>query len=140
MNPTPYPNATALFGGLAERIARRDQPALAVPDPYATEQVMHRLLTALAPLVPGRNQRGRIVQARMLYRFFAHEALTARNLADAANVERVAGGRATAGLVHAGLLQWTYEGPRRVYRLTRWGEDWLLAIGRCEVPPVRPVG
>jgi hypothetical protein len=78
---------------------------------------MHRLLTALAPLVPGRNQRGRIVQAQMLYRFFAHEALTARNLADAANVERVAGGRATAGLVHAGLLQWTYEGPRRVYRL-----------------------
>ncbi|GAB3577284.1 hypothetical protein [Hymenobacter daeguensis] len=135
----PDPNAEALLSGLAERIARRDQPALTQADSYAPEQVMQRLLVALAPLVPGRNQRGRTVQARMLYRFFAHEALTARNLADAANVERVAGGRATTGLVRAGLLRWAYEGPRRIYRLTRWGEDWLLAIGRCEVPPARPV-
>jgi predicted transcriptional regulator len=96
------------------------------------------LRAAVAPLVPGRNQRGRSVQARMLYRFLEHEALTARSLADAANIERVAGGRATAGLVRAGLLRWAYEGPRRVYRLTRWGEDWLLAVGRGEAPPARP--
>ncbi|MBF9219738.1 hypothetical protein [Hymenobacter ruricola] len=139
MNSVPTPTATPLLDGLAERIARRDQPPLPALDPYAPEQVMQRLLAALPPLVPGRNQRGRTVQARMLYCFLVHEALTARNLADAANIERVAGGRATAGLVAAGLLRWAYEGPRRVYRLTRWGEDWLLAIGRGEGPPARPV-
>lgn len=50
----------------------------------------------------------------------------------------MAGSRAHTALVTAGLLSWQRIGPRRVFRLTRWGEDWLLAVGRCEVPPQRP--
>ena len=134
-------SAAPLLDGLAARIARRDLPP--VPpgaDPLAPEQVFARLLATLPPLLPGRNARGHLAQARMLYRFFAHEALTAADLAAAARVARVAGSHGHTGLVRAGLLRWAYEGPRRTFRLTRWGEDWLLAVGRCEVPPERPAG
>ncbi|WP_046243699.1 hypothetical protein [Hymenobacter terrenus] len=137
----PPPNATIepLLDGLANRIARRDlPPVLPNVNPFAPEQVLLRLLAALAPLVPGRNYRGRLSQARMLYRFFEHEAQTAADLATAAGIERVAGSHAHTGLVRVGLLRWAYEGPRRTFRLTRWGEEWLLAVGRCEAVPARP--
>lgn len=128
-----------LLVDLAERIARRDLPPVIVyTDPYDPEQFVQRLVAALRPLVPHGNERGRAGQARMLYLFMQHETRTAAHLADAAGVERVAGSRAHSGLLRAGLLAWTRIGPRRIFRLTRWGEDWLLAVGRCEVPPVRP--
>ena len=130
-----------LLDGLAERIARRDLPPVIVyTDPYDPEQFVQRLVAALQPLVPHSNGRGNYSQARMLYCFLHHETQTGYDLAAAASIERVAGSRAHTALVNAGLLTWQRIGPRRVFRLTRWGEDWLLAIGRCEVPPARPVG
>lgn len=139
MKTPPSASLAPLLDDLAARIARRDLPPVpAGADPLAPDQVFARLLVMLVPLVPGRNSRGHLTQARMLYRFFAHEAQTAHDLAAAAGVARVAGSHAHTGLVRAGLLRWAYEGPRRVFRLTRWGEDWLLAVGRCEVPPARP--
>ena len=96
-------------------------------------------MAALEPLVPHSNGRGNDTQARMMTCFLHHETQTAANLAAAASIERVAGSRAHTALVNAGLLTWQRIGPRRQYRLSRWGEDWLLAIGRCEVPPARPV-
>lgn len=134
--PVP-PSTTPALEALAERIARRDLPP-PVADPYAPQQITKRLLEALKPLVPGRNRRGRLKQAWMLHRFFSHETQTADDLAEAAGIYRVAGSRAHTGLVQAGLLRWQRIGPRRVFRLTRWGEDWLLAVGRNEVPPARP--
>jgi hypothetical protein len=141
MSTISAPTTEPLLAGLAERIARRDLPLVQpLVNPFAPEQVLERLLTTLTPLVPGRNYRGRLSQARMLYRFLEHEAQTAADLARAAGIERVAGSIAHTGLVRAGLLRWAYEGPRRVFRLTRWGEDWLLAVGRAEAVPPRPVG
>lgn len=128
-----------LLDGLAERIARRDlPPADTTANPAAPEQMMRRLMTALKTLVPHRNYRGHLAEARMLYHFMEHETRTAAELAHAAGLERVAGSHAHTGLVRAGLLQWSQQGPRRLYRLSRWGEDWLLAIGRCEAVPERP--
>ena len=128
-----------LLDGLAERIARRDlPPVVSYTDPYDPGQFVQRLIAALRLVVPNGNDRGRLGQARMLYRFLQHETQTAADLAAAANVERVAGSRAHTALVNAGLLAWVRIGPRRVYRLTRWGEDWLLAVGRCEAAPERP--
>ena len=127
-----------LLEDLAARIARRDlPPAAADANRFEPAQVLRRLDGYLAVLLPGRNRLSRASRARMLYQFMQHEAQTARDLARAAGVARVAGSRAHAELVHIGLLRGAYEGPRRVYRLTRWGEDWLLAVGRCEVPPAR---
>ncbi|MDO7877640.1 hypothetical protein Q5H93_23070 [Hymenobacter sp. ASUV-10] len=128
-----------LLDGLADRIARRDLPP-PVADPYAPAQVMKRLSAALKVLDPVRNRRGRHSQGKMLLQYLEHEAQTAADLARAAGIGRVAGSRAHGQLVAVGLLRWAYEGPRRVYRLTRWGEDWLLALGRNERLPERPAG
>ena len=98
-----------------------------------------RLAAALAPLAPRRNRRGREMLAAMCHAFVEHEALTAAELHAAAGVERIAGGRALGELVRIGLLRWAYEGGRRRrFRLTRYGEDWLLALARCETPPAPP--
>ena len=130
-----------LLEGLAARIAGRDLPPAALaPNRFEPDQVLRRLTEALAPLLPGRNSYSRRSQARMLYQFMQHEARTAAELARAAGLAQLAGSHNLAALTQAGLLAWQRIGPRRVYRLTRWGEDWLLAIGRCEVPPARPVG
>lgn len=130
-----------LLDGLAKRIAQRDvPPVVAYTDPNDPVQFHQRLMAALEPLVTHSNGRGNNTQARMMGCFLRHETQTAADLAAAAGIERVAGSRAHTALVNAGLLTWQRVGPRRQYRLTRWAEDWLLAVGRCEVPPVRPAG
>ena len=140
-NPAPPLTVEPILDDFAARIARRDLPPAANDaNRFEPAQVLRRIGEALGPLLPGRNGAGRASQARMLYQFLTHEAQTATELARAAGLGRLAGSQNHHGLVGAGLLRWAYEGPRRVYRLTRWGEDWLLAIGRCEVPPARPVG
>jgi hypothetical protein len=138
MSTPATPSLEPLLEGLATRIARRDLPP-PMADPFAPGQVLKRLLAALKVLEPTRNRRGRHSQAQMLLQFLKHEAQTAADLARAAGIGRVAGSRAHGGLTETGLLRWAYEGPRRVYRLSRWGEDWLLALGRNEVLPARPV-
>ena len=128
-----------LLDDLAERIARRDLPPVVVyTDPYDPAQFHQRLMAALEPLVPHSNGRGNDTQARMMTCFLRYQTQTAADLAAAASIERVAGSRAHTALVNAGLLTWERIGPRRQYRLSRWGEDWLLAVGRCEVPPAPP--
>ena len=139
--PTPLPlpaTVEPLLDALAARIAGRDlHPAATAANRFEPEQVLLRLADALAPLLPGRNHRGRAGQAQMLYCFMAHATRTAAQLAAAAGVGRVAGSNAHNGLLRAGLLLGARQGPGKVYRLRRWGEDWLLALGRAEVPPPR---
>ena len=138
----PAPTGNSAIDGLAERIARRDVP-VAERNPHRFEPawVRARLAAALAPLAPRRNRRGRDMLAAMCHAFVEHEALTAAELGAAAGVERIAGGRALGELVRIGLLSRAYEGGRRRrYRLTRFGEDWLLALARCETPPPPPAG
>ena len=135
----PAPSAEPLLDELAARIARRDlPPAYADPHRLHPDRIRQRLAQALAPLVPGTNSRGCTTMARMCYAFVAAEALTAADLAAAAGLGRLAGSKAHRQLVRAGLLRGGFEGPVRRYRLTRWGEDWLLAVGRCEAVPERP--
>ena len=129
-----------LLDDLAGRIARRDLPPVVIyTDPYDPGQFHARLMAALEPLVPHSNGRGNDTQARMMTLFLRHETQTGYEMAAAASIGRVAGSRAHTALVTVGLLTWERIGPRRQYRLSRWGEDWLLAIGRCEVPPTRLV-
>ena len=138
--PLPPPTtAEPLLDVLAARIAGRDlPPAAAAANRFEPEQVLQRLEAALGPLLPGRNYRGRLGQARMLYCFMANETQTGAQLAAAAGIGRVAGSHAHQGLLRAGLLRGARQGPGNVYRLTRWGEDWLLALGRCTGLPLPP--
>ena len=139
MPPPATRTIEPLLDALSERIARRDLPPVVVyADPNDPAQFHQRLMAALAPLVPHSNGRGNDTQARMMGCFLRHETQTGADLAASASIERAAGSRAHTALVGAGLLAWTRIGPRRVFRLTRWGEDWLLAVGRCEAPPARP--
>ena len=132
------PTVEPLLEALAGRIARRDLPPVVVyTDPFTPAQTLRRLADALAPLLRS-NVRGCESRARMLYRFLQHETQTTADLGAATGLERVAVSRATTALEQAGLLVWARVGPRHVYRLSRWGEDWLLAVGRCEPPPERP--
>jgi DNA-binding transcriptional ArsR family regulator len=141
MSDTPAAlTGNAAIDQLAERIARRDTPPeLRNPHRFEPPWVRARLAAALAELLPARNSRGLAIRAAMCQGFIEHEALTAAELAAAAGVERIAAGRALADLGAVGLLRSAYEGgKRRRYRLTRFGEDWLLALARCETPPAPP--
>jgi len=141
MNQPLPPTAAPLLDGLAARIARRDlPPAVKEANGFEPAQVLRRLAEALVPLLPDRNAQGRSSQARMLYQLMQHEAQTSAELARAAGLARLAGSQSHHGLVRAGLVHGAYEGRGRTFRLTRWGEDWVLAAGRGEVPPARPVG
>ena len=139
MSTSPISAPDELVGHLAARVARRDQPPPPDEHTFTPDRVRQRLEDTLAALVPGRNARGRATQAHMCYVFLEREACTAAQLAAGAGVGRVAGSHAHTGLVRAGLLRFAYEGPRRVFRLTRFGEDWLLAVARNEHPPVAPL-
>ena len=138
MNQPPPPTAEPLLEDLAARIARRDlPPAVKEVNGFEPAQVLRRLADALAPLLPDRNAQGRSSQARMLYHLMQHEAQTAAELARAAGLARLAGSQSHHGLVRAGLLHGARLGRGRTFRLTRWGEEWVLATGRGEVPPTR---
>ncbi|RTQ47149.1 hypothetical protein EJV47_19825 [Hymenobacter gummosus] len=130
----------AAIDRLAERIALRDTPPeLRNPHRYEPPWVRARLAGALTTLLPGRNSRGLAIRAAMCHAFVEREALTAAELAAVAGVQRLAAGRALADLGEVGLLRAAYKGgKRRRYRLTRFGEDWLLALARCETPPLAP--
>ena len=140
MPETPAsPPAAPLLEALAARIARRDLPPDAAdPRRFEPDHIRQRLDAALAALVPDANSRGRAALVHMCYAYVAAEALTAAQLAGAAGLGRLAGSRAHRRLLAVGLLRGGFEGGLRHYRLSRWGEDWLLALGRCEVPPPRP--
>ncbi|TGE21411.1 hypothetical protein E5K00_14070 [Hymenobacter aquaticus] len=134
----PVPTPADLTGPLEARIARRGQPPPADEHTFTPQRTLQRLEAELARLLPERNSRGRHTQARMLYAFLTHEARTAPQLAALGGVGRVAGSWAHGGLVRAGLLHYQQQGRWRQYRLTRFGEDWLLAVARNETPPAAP--
>ncbi|RAK67995.1 hypothetical protein DLM85_08105 [Hymenobacter edaphi] len=134
------PTGVAAIDDLAARIARRDQPREQLdPLRFTPERIRARVAAALPALAPGSNVRGYATMSRMCYAFVEQEEATAAQLAALGGVQRLAAGQALGALVRGGLLRWHYAGPRRRYRLTRFGEDWLLALARCEVPPAPPV-
>ncbi|GAB3829325.1 helix-turn-helix domain-containing protein [Hymenobacter jeollabukensis] len=133
------PTGVPVIDALAERIARRDQPRDTTdPRRFEPDRIRARIAEALRPLVPGRNSRGYGTMSHICYAFVEREASTTAQLAAAAGVQRIAAGHALGSLVRAGVLRWANVGTHRYYRLTRFGEDWLLALARCETPPAAP--
>jgi len=134
------PDPAALSHQLAARVARRDLPpdSTPAPDTFTPLRTLERIVYHLTRLLPGRNRRGLATQARMCYAFLTHETLTPPELAAAGQVARGAGSYAHSGLVRAGLLAFAQHDGHRHYRLTRFGEDWLLAVARNEAPPAAP--
>ncbi|MBF9223826.1 hypothetical protein [Hymenobacter ruricola] len=121
-------SADALVAAFAERVARRDDPPPPDPARFEAPQVLGRLVQALRPLTGMRTERGRATLARMCYAFVAAPEHSGPALAEAAGVGEIAACRARGHLRRVGLLENRYGGGHRRYRLTRFGEDWLLAV------------
>lgn len=138
MATTPA-SAEPLLEDFAARLARRDQPlAYKEPHGFAPGQVQQRIAAALLALLPGTNSQSRSAQARLLYHFISQETATGAELAAVTGRGRAAVARAIHSLLDAGLLRRAFEGPLRRCRLTRYGEDWLLAVSKGEAVPARP--
>lgn len=135
---SPVPTLDELVGQLEARIARRDLPPVPAPDTFTPERTAERLAAHLGTLLPARNRRGLATQARMYLAFLAHEIRTPAQLAAAGGVGRVAGSYAHNRLMSCGLLTYSWLNRQRQFRLTRFGEDFLLAVARNENPPTAP--
>jgi|GEM_PF-1248960 len=123
----------------AERLARRDAPVPPDPARFEPARVLDRLQRALQLLTQMRLYKGRLTLARMCYAFLEVPELSGAALQQAAGIGDIAGSRARTRLERAGLLQHYYPGSQRRYRLTRFGEDWLLAVAQDTKPPAPSV-
>jgi len=132
----PGSAAAQLVEQFAERVARRDVPPPPDPNRFEAPQVLDRLAWRLQPL--SRYSRLRSTLARICYAFVAEPERSAAALSAAAGVGREAISNAVGILQRGGLLQYQYRNRRRQYRLTRFGEDWLLAIAQDTEPPALP--
>jgi predicted transcriptional regulator len=126
-------SAEARVAQFAERVARRD--TLTTPDPrrFEPDQVVARLTLALRRLLGLRQ--GAASPARMCYAFLEASELATPALIAAAGLGTIAGHRVVRRLRKAGLLAYRSQRRDRYYRLTRFGEDWLLAVAQDTEPP-----
>lgn len=129
----------ARIAQFAERVARRDDPVPPDPARFEPARVLDRLQRALQPLTQMRLYKGRLTLARMCYAFLEGQELSSAALQQVAGIGDVAGSRARTRLERAGLLRHYYPGSQRRYRLTRFGEDWLLAVAQDTEIPTPPV-
>ncbi|MBF9219612.1 ArsR/SmtB family transcription factor [Hymenobacter ruricola] len=137
----PEPAATsetALLAAFERRVLARDEP---VPVPMDAGSLRARIRAGLAGRLPqpGR-QRDRRRLRRMAYlchQFLAVPTLfsTAPELAAALDLSPSGLTRTWRELREAGLVELVPAGTRRCYRLSRAGEDWLLAVVKGETPP-----
>lgn len=129
----------ARIAQFAERVARRDDPVPPDPARFELARVLDRLQRALQSLTQMRLYKGRLTLARMCYAFLDGKELSSAALQQVAGIGDIAGSRARTRLERAGLLRHYYPGSQRRYRLTRFGEDWLLAVAQDTEIPAPPV-
>ena len=123
------------MAAFATRVARRDDPPAPDPARFEAPQVLARLAEALRGRTPVRLAKGRDTLARLCYAFVAAPELSGPALSAAGGVGEIATCRARVRLERAGLLRHFYHEGRRRYALTRYGEDWLLAVVQgTEIP------
>ncbi len=112
----------------ARRIATRDDPPAANPDFMQPEAIMARLGQGLAARTGGRDVRHRRALARLAHALMQTPWLTLRALAGATGLGQPAVVRAANHLRRAGLLETAFADGERTQRLSRRGEDVVLAL------------
>lgn len=132
MVKAPETAAARLIAQFADRLARRDQPVEPAPLAFDEESVLQRLMMALHKHLHQRDPRRRRRLALACYALMQQPSLNASTLqrllaCSAASVSRVMNELLAAGLAERGQL-----GKQQPYRLTRAGEDWVLAVVRGE--------
>jgi len=131
---TPDPAAapeTALLAAFERRVLARDEP-VAVPMDVAS--VLARIRGALRERLGQRDRRRVRRLAYICHQFLAApmQFSTAPELAAALDLSASGLTRTWRELREAGLVEPVPAGTRRCYRLSRTGEDWLLAVVKGE--------
>jgi DNA-binding transcriptional ArsR family regulator len=135
MSPLPLPEPlaapvsadTALLAAFEQRLLTRDVP---VPLLFDAASVQERLRVALRVRLRQHDPRRLRRLALICYNFMAAPVLLSTDpaLATALGLSASGLGRNWRELREAGLVEVSNAGHRRAYRLSRPGEDWLLAV------------
>jgi hypothetical protein len=125
----------ALVAAFEQRILTRDEPRV-VPLLFDAASVQQRLRPALRQYLSQRDHRRLHKLALVCYGFVAQPT---QHSTDPALYEALACSPGAllgvwAELRTAGLVERYHLGRQRHYRLTRQGEDWLLAVVKGEEP------
>lgn len=131
----------ALVAAFEHRVQTRDVPPPPEPLRFDPASVQARIENALRQRLVHQNDSRRFAKlTAALYRFLAEptQLSTEPALRAQFNCTLSALAKAWAELRAAGLVEHYADGRRRRHRLTRAGEDWLLAVVKGEpVPGVR---
>jgi DNA-binding transcriptional ArsR family regulator len=134
--PAPLPPEMALLAAFEQRVLTRDEPRPRVLA-FDAASVQARLAPALRAKLGQREPRRLRRLAVICYSFLATptQRSTDPDLLEALSLSQSGLNRAWRELRDAGLVEGQAAGPQRHYRLTRAGEDWLLAVVKGETPP-----
>ncbi len=125
------PDSEELIAAFAERLRTRDEP---VPLLFDETSVAQRITQALRQRLHQRHRPRLHKLTTVCYRFLAQPTQVSTDPALLAALDCPADTLAEVWreLRLAGLVAYQPAGHRRSYRLTRAGEDWLLAVVRGE--------
>jgi hypothetical protein len=135
MLPEPAASApNSLVDRFAERVAQRDQPPPPDPHRFDPPQVAARIGRHLRVHLALRTDHQLPVLVAVCMALIEHPTCSTAALARAAGVQRPAANRAAARLQRAGMTADYWDAHAHCYRLTRAGEDWLLAVVQDTLP------
>jgi DNA-binding MarR family transcriptional regulator len=135
---TPAAPDAALLAAFERRVLTRDEPPVPEPLRFDAASVQARIGAALGQHLRQRDPLRQRSLAGICYRFLAAptQFSAAPELAGALGLSASALVRTWRELHAAGLVEAVPAGRRRCYRLSRAGEDWLLAVVKGEAPAV----
>jgi DNA-binding transcriptional ArsR family regulator len=133
MNPDISPEAATL-AAFEQRVLTRDEPRVPAPPPLDAASVQERLRRALRQRLGQRDPRRQRTLAIICHRFLAvpEQHSTDAWLVETLGLAPVSLTRSWRELRESGLVELVPAGRRRAYRLSRAGEDWLLAVVKGE--------
>lgn len=125
-----FATETAVLAAFEQRLLTRDEPIIPAPLPCDAESVQQRLRRALRLHLKQRDPRRLRTLALICYRFLAApvQLSTAPALVEALGILPGALTQNWRELRESGLVDMLSVGRQRQYRLSRMGEDWLLAV------------
>lgn len=127
--------ADPLIAAFEQRLLTRDEP---VPLLFDTASVQQRLRRALRARLQQDDPRRLDKLMRLCYDFLAQPAHYSTAHVAEFGCSASALAEAWRELRDADLVAYEMDGHRRRYRLTRAGEDWLLAVVKGEEPATMP--
>ncbi len=130
----PVSAELAIVTAFEHRVATRDEPK-AEPLLFDAASVQERLRRALRVRLRQRDPRRLRRLASICYHFLAAPTQLSTDPAVALSLSPSALTRTWRELREAGLVELVPAGRQRGYRLTRAGEDWLLAVVKGEADP-----